>query len=157
MIHVARALTMMALLAAVACKGRDGASAGSGTESGATTPAAAPDTAALKELKVASVMIGKRIGENKLITEPTFQFAPKDTIYLSVNTQGTPDRADLTAIWRFQTGQRVDSTTQSISPTGEETTEFHVVNPKGWPVGTYSVTVYANGDSVDSKAFVVKK
>ena len=156
MIHVARALTITALLAAVACKGRDTAPAASGTESAATTPAAA-DTAASKELKVASVMIGKRIGENKLITEPTFQFAPKDTVYLSVNTQGTPDRADLTAIWRFQTGQRVDSTTQSISPTGEETTEFHVVNPKGWPVGTYSVTIYANGDSVDSKAFVVKK
>jgi hypothetical protein len=103
------------------------------------------------------VMIGKRIGENKLIIEPTFQFAPKDTVYTSVSTTGTPDRADLTAIWRFQTGQRVDSTTQSISPTGDENTEFHVVNPKGWPVGTYSVTIYANGDSVDSKAFVVKK
>ena len=138
--HVARALTAMALLAVVACKGRDAAPAGSGTESGAT-PAAA----------------GKRIGENKLITEPTFQFGPKDTVYTTVSTQGVSDHADLTAIWRFQTGQRVDSTTQSISPTGDENTEFHVVNPKGWPVGTYSVTIYANGDSVDSKAFVVKK
>jgi hypothetical protein len=156
MIHVARALTTMALLAAVACKGRESAPAGSGAESGATTPAAT-DTAASKDLKVASVMIGKRIGENKLITEPTFQFAPKDTVFASVTTQGAPDRADLTAIWRFQTGQRVDSTTQSISPKGDESTEFHVVNPKGWPVGTYSVTIYANGDSVDSKAFVVKK
>jgi hypothetical protein len=157
MIHVARALTTMALLAAVACKGRDSAPAGSGAESGATTPAAATDTAASKDLKVAGVMIGKRIGENKLIIEPTFQFAPKDTVYTSVSTTGAPDRADLTAIWRFQTGQRVDSTTQSISPTGDENTEFHVVNPKGWPVGTYSVTIYVNGDSVDSKAFVVKK
>jgi hypothetical protein len=156
MIHVARALTTMALLAAVACKGREVAPAGSGAESGATTPAAT-DTVASKDLKVASMMIGKRIGENKLIIEPTFQFAPKDTVYTSVSTTGTPDRADLTAIWRFQTGQRVDSTTQSISPTGDENTEFHVVNPKGWPVGTYSVTIYANGDSVDSKAFVVKK
>ena len=156
MIHVARALTTMALLAAVACKGRDSAPAGSGTESAATTPAAT-DTATPKDLKIASVMIGKRIGENKLIIEPTFQFAPKDTIFASVTTQGAPDRAELTAIWLFQTGQRVDSTTQSISPKGDENTEFHVVNPKGWPVGTYSVTIYANGDSVDSKNFVVKK
>ena len=41
MIHVARALTITALLAAVACKGRDTAPAASGTESAATTPAAA--------------------------------------------------------------------------------------------------------------------
>ena len=156
MIHVARALTTMALLAAVACKGRESAPAGSGTESGATPPAAT-DTATPKDLKVASVMIGKRIGENKLIIEPTFQFAPKDTIFASVSTQGAPDRAELTAIWLFQTGQRVDSTTQSISPKGDENTEFHVVNPKGWPVGTYSVTIYVNGDSVDSKNFAVKK
>jgi hypothetical protein len=155
MTHVARAFTLMALLAAVACKGRESAQAGSGTESGAT--AAAPDTAASKEFKVAGVMIGKRIGENKLITEPTFEFAPKDTIYTSVSTQGVSAQADLTAIWRFQTGQRVDSTTQSISPKGDENTEFHVSNPKGWPVGNYSVTIYANGDSVDSKGFVVKK
>ena len=26
-----------------------------------------------------------------------------------------------------------------------------------WRVGTYMVTVYADGDSVDSKAFAVKK
>ena len=157
MTHVARALTAMALLAVVACKGREAAPAGSGTESGSTTPAAATDTAASKEFKVASVMIGKHIGDNKLITEPTFQFTPKDTVYTSVSTQGVSDRADLTAIWRFQTGQRVDSATQSISPKGDEATEFHVSNPKGWPVGTYSVTIYSNGDSVDSKAFVVKK
>ena len=157
MMHVARTLTAMVLLAVVACKGRDAAPAGSGTESGAATPAAASDTAASKEFKVASVMIGKRIGENKLITEPTFQFTPKDTVFMTVSTQGVSDRADLTAIWRFQTGQRVDSTTQSISPKGDENTEFHVSNPKGWPVGTYSVTIYSNGDSVDSKAFVVKK
>ena len=63
-------------------------------------------------------MIGKRIGENKLITEPTFQFAPADTVYVSVSTEGMPESAELTAKWRFQTGQTVDSSTQTIRPTG---------------------------------------
>ena len=157
MTHVARALTAVALLAAVACKGRDTAPAGAGTETGATGTAPAADTAVSKELKVASVMIGKRIGENKLITEPTFQFAPSDTIYVSVSTEGMPESADLSAKWRFQTGQVVDSSSQTIRPQGRENTEFHVSNPKGWPVGTYNVTIYANGDSVDSKNFAVKK
>jgi hypothetical protein len=160
MTHVARALTAVALLAAVACKGRDAARPDAGTETGATAaPGAAPaaDTAVSKELKVASVMIGKRLGENKLITEPTFQFAPSDTIYVSVSTEGMPESADLSAKWLFQTGQVVDSSTQTIKPQGKDNTEFHISNPKGWPVGTYNVTIFANGDSVDSKNFAVKK
>lgn len=155
MTHVARALTAMALLAAVACKGRDSTPA-AGTETGTTATTAGADTAST-EFKVASVMIGKRIGEGKMVTEPTFQFAPRDTIYASVSTEGTRESAELTAVWRFQTGQTVDSSSQTIAPQGDENTEFHVSNPKGWPVGTYNVTIYANGDSVDSKNFAVKK
>ena len=156
MTHVARALTAFALLAAVGCKGRD-AAPDTRAESGATAAAPAADTAVSKELKVAGVMIGKRLGDNKLITEPTFQFTPTDTVYVSVSTEGAPASADLTAVWRFQTGQTVDSSSQTISPQGDENTEFHITNPKGWPVGTYNVTIYADGDSVDSKNFAVKK
>ena len=156
MTHVARALAAVALVAAVACKGRDAARPDAGTETGAAQPAPA-DTAVSKELSVAGVMIGKRIGENKLITEPTFQFTPKDTVYVSVSTEGAPASATLSAKWRFQTGQVVDSSSQSIKPEGKDNTEFHVINPKGWPVGTYNVTIYADGDSVDSKNFAVKK
>jgi hypothetical protein len=157
MTHVARALAAVALVAVVACKGRDAARPDAGTETGTTGTAPAADTAVSKELKVAGVMIGKRIGENKLITEPTFQFAPSDTIYVSVSTEGMPESADLSAKWLFQTGQVVDSSTQTIKPQGKDNTEFHISNPKGWLVGTYNVTIYANGDSVDSKNFAVKK
>jgi hypothetical protein len=157
MTHVARALAAVALVATVACQGREAPRPDAGTETGATGTAPAADTAVSKELTVAGVMIGKRIGENNLITEPTFQFAPKDTIYISVSTEGAPDSASLSAKWRFQTGQVVDSSSQTIRPEGEENTEFHVLNPKGWPVGTYNVTIYADGDSVDSKNFAVKK
>ena len=153
MTQVGRTLAAVALLAVVGCKGRDTAPP-AGAESGTTATA---DTAVSQEFKVASVMIGKRIGENKMVTEPTFQFAPRDTIYASVSTQGARQSAELTAVWRFQTGQTVDSSSQTISPQGDENTEFHVVNPKGWPAGTYNVTIYSNGDSVDSKNFAVKK
>lgn len=156
MTHVARALAAVALMAAVACKGRDTATSGAGSET-ASTGAATADTAVSKELKVAGVMIGKRLGENKLVIEPTFQFAPSDTVYVSISTEGAPESAELTAVWRFQTGQTVDSSSQTIQPQGSENTEFHITNPKGWPVGTYNVTIYANGDSVESKNFAVKK
>ena len=154
MTQVGRTLAAVALLAAVACKGRDTAPS-AGAETGTTATAA--DTAAPQEFKVAAVMIGKRIGENKMVTEPTFQFGPQDTIYASVSTEGSRPSAELTAVWRFQTGQTVDSSSQTIAPQGDENTEFHVTNPKGWPAGTYNVTIYADGDSVDSKNFAVKK
>ena len=103
-------------------------------------------------------MIGKRIGDNNLITEPTFQFAPNDTVYVSVSTTGVPDSATIATMWRFQTGEVLDSSRKTIKPEGEDVTEFHITSPaKGWRVGTYNVTVYADGDSVDSKNFAVKK
>jgi hypothetical protein len=151
--HVARVILAASLVAAAACKGKDSGAAGTETGAGAAPAAPAP----VEEFKVSNVMIGKRIGENKMVTEPTFQFAPADTIYASVGTTGKSDGTTLTAVWKFQTGQTVDSSSQSITPTGPANTEFHISRPKGWPVGTYQVTVFADGDSVDAKNFVVKK
>jgi hypothetical protein len=155
MTQVACALAVAAVVALAGCGGTDADRQAQGTETGA---AAAPaDTAVSRELEIAAVMIGKRIGENNLIIEPTFQFAPNDTVYISVSTTGIPDSATLSTRWRLQTGQVVDSSSKTIQPEGEDATAFHVIRPKGWPVGTHSVTVYADGDSVDTKAFQVKK
>jgi hypothetical protein len=122
--------------------------------------AAARDSAAqanAKELKVQAVMIGRRIGANNLITEPTFQFAPSDTLYLSVATVGSPDSAALSAVVIGQNGKVVDSTAETIRPKGHATTAFHAAPAKGWTPGTYRVTLYNNGDSVDAKTFAVRK
>jgi len=152
---VPRVLLGAAVVAASACGG--GAADRSGTETGAADSAAAGPAPVSNELDIASVMIGKRIGENNLIIEPTFQFAPGDTVYVSVGTTGAPDNATLTAVWHFQSGKVVDSTSRTIRPEGPVNTEFHVANPKGWPVGTYKVTIYADGDSVDARTFAVKQ
>jgi hypothetical protein len=157
MTKMTRVLMSAAVLAGSACGGggRDRA----GTETGAVDTTAA-DTAPAppsNELAISGVMIGKRIGQNNLITEPTFQFGPKDTVYVSVGTTGAPDSANLTAVWHFQGGKRIDSTSQTIKPEGPANTEFHLVNAKGFPVGTYLVTIYADGDSADARTFAVKK
>jgi hypothetical protein len=122
--------------------------------------AAARDSAAesnAKELKVEAVMIGRRMGANNLITEPTFQFAPEDTLFMSVASVGSPDSAALAAVVIGQNGKVVDSTAQTIQPKGHATTGFHAAPAKGWAPGTYRVTLYADGDSVDAKNFAVKK
>lgn len=154
MTQVARSLAAAALVALAGCGGGNNGREAQGTETGTAAPA---DTAVSKDLAIAAVMIGKRIGQGNLITEPTFQFAPKDTVFISVSTTGKPDSATLSTKWRFQTGEVLDSSSKAIQPKGEDATEFHYASPKDLRVGTYMVTVYADGDSVDSKAFAVKK
>jgi hypothetical protein len=122
--------------------------------------AAARDSTALanaKQLKVQSVMIGRRIGPTKLIIEPTFQFAPTDTVFLSVAAAGSPDSAALSAKVIGQNGKVVDSTAETIQPKGHAITALQVAPAKGWTPGTYRITLYNNGDSVDAKTFAVQK
>ena len=155
MTQVARSLAAAVLVALAGCGGGNNAREAQGTETG--TAGAPADTTPSKNLEIAAVMIGKHVGDSGLITEPTFQFAPKDTVYISVSTTGKPASATLSTKWRFQTGEVLDSSSKAIQPKGEDATEFHYASPKDLRVGTYMVTVYADGDSVDSKAFAVKK
>ena len=110
-----------------------------------------------KTLRVTNVMIGKRVGEGSRVTEPTFLFDPVDTVYVSIGTVGSPDTAAFQARWTNQKGEVVDSSTKTIQPKGRENTELHATKAKGWAPGAYRITVYANGDSVDSKTFSVRK
>ena len=134
-------------------KGGGGAGAGgSGAKGGS---ARAEETS--KTLKVTNVMIGKRIGEGSRVTEPTFQFEPVDTVYVSIGTVGSPDSAAFSAHWTNQKGEVIDSSTKTIKPKGRENTEIHAFRAKGWAPGAYRITIYADGDSVDSKTFAVRK
>ena len=103
-------------------------------------------------------MIGKHIGDSGLITEPTFQFAPKDTVYISVSTTGKPASATLSTKWRFQTGEVLDSSSKTIQPKGRGRHRVPLCQPEGSGGSASTASpIYADGDSVDSKAFAVKK
>jgi hypothetical protein len=149
-----------ATVSLVACGGGGG---GRGSESAAVdTAARAADSAAhaatTGALRVGNIMIGKRLGPENRIAEPTFQFAPADTVYVSVGVQGAPSAGQLSARWLAQTGKTLDSTAQPISAdSAAGNKEFHFAPAKGWQPGTYLVTLYLNDDSVDAKTFAVKK
>ncbi len=106
---------------------------------------------------VASLDLGKAIGADKRVVEAKSDFGLRDTIYVSVGTTGVSTGATLTAKWTFQTGQTVDSTTQSIAPSGPATTEFHIMKKTAWPVGKYKVAILLNGAPAMDKDFEVKK
>jgi hypothetical protein len=105
---------------------------------------------------VTAVELGNQIGADKRIPQPLTSFAPTDTIYVSVVTNGATPSATLTAKWTYQDGQVVNESTQTIAPTGPAATEFHIAKPDGWPAGTYKVEVSLNGRAAMAKEFEVK-
>jgi hypothetical protein len=123
-----------------------------------TTPPAAPATTppAVSAVKVTTIELGNQLGANKRVAEQKTSFAPSDTIYVSVVTDGSAQHATLTARWIYQDGQLVNESIQTIAPTGSAATEFHIAKPSGWPAGTYKVEVSLNGNAAGTKEFEVK-
>jgi|SwirhisoilCB2_FD_contig_51_14568457_length_979_multi_3_in_0_out_0_2 hypothetical protein len=121
---------------------------------------AQPPVVTSTELSVSDVQLGSTVGADRKITMPKTEFAPKDTIYASVMTDGAPPSGStLTAVWTYTKGgntARVDSTSLNITPAGPTATEFHISRPSGFPTGDYHVEVWANGKSAGTRDFTVK-
>src|SRR5262245_65050111 len=68
-----------------------------------TTQQAAPPesvpSGAAADVRVADVVLGTEVGLDKAVPRPTDVFAPEDTIYVSVVTQGTSSNTLLAARW----------------------------------------------------------
>ena len=148
----------LAAVSLVACGGgsREAAETAA-VDSAARAADSAARAATTGKLRVANVMIGKRLGSENRIAEPTFQFAPQDTVFISMGVQGAPGDGQLSARWLAQNGKVLDSTGQSISAGAAGNKEFHLAQPKGWQPGTYLITLYLNNDSIEAKTFAVRK
>jgi hypothetical protein len=120
-------------------------------------PAAEPPAPPPAPLSVVGVDLGKSVGPDMRVASPMTTFGPRDTIYAAVSTAGTATAATLTAVWSFQSGQRVDSTSRSVAPTGPAVTEFHISKPSPWPVGKYKVAIWLDGALATEKEFEVRR
>ena len=107
-------------------------------------------------VRVTAIDLGRSLALDKGIADKASEFRPSDTIYLSVETDGTSAQATLLSRWTYQDGQVVKELSETIAPTGKARTEFHIVKPDGWPAGKYAVAVSLNGTPAGSKDFVVK-
>ena len=128
MTHVARAIAAVALVAAVACKGRDAAPAWRGDRDRRDRSGARGRHRGIEGAQGGGRDDREALGENKLITEPTFQFAPADTVYVSVSTEGAagergahgqvalPDRPDGGLLDPDHQADRARRTPSSTSP-----------------------------------------
>lgn len=109
-----------------------------GATGGSTAPAASA-------VHVTDVQLGKALNADKRVQAPTDTFAPADTIFASVTTDGSAPAATLVAKWTYQDGQTVKRDSRTIAPTGATVTEFSIQKPGGWPKGAYQVEIALDG------------
>jgi len=103
-------------------------------------------------LDVTDVALGRSIGSDNRVLEEIGDFAPRDTVYATVETEGTGS-GTLVARWTFEDGQVVDEESRSVS--GAQVSEFHVSHPDGWPAGHYEVIILLDGEEVERSGFDV--
>jgi len=135
------ALTLAAVLSA-ACTENPGATGTTGTGVG---------------VRVSQIDMGRSLNADKTINDNTDSFKPNDAIYASIVTEGSAATATLKARWTYQDGQVVNESTQTITPTGNARTEFHISKPDGWPTGKYKLEAFLNGSSAATKDFDVAR
>lgn len=156
------AASLAAVLALSACgKKDDSASQVPSTPPPAAEPmspapsAPVDNTPAASAVTFGTVELGSTVDASNKIAASGTSFAPKDTIYASVETTGNGN-ATLAAKWSYQDGQVVHEDSKTINANGPETTAFMISKPSGLPAGNYKVDITLNGNQVASKDFAVK-
>ena len=108
-------------LALLAC-GREEASAPV-----APPPAAAPPpVSAPAPHGIGAITLGTQIGADKRVVVPAESFAPNDTIYASIATEGQAQGTVVAARWSYEDGQTVAESSETVASGGPTVVEFHV-------------------------------
>jgi hypothetical protein len=114
------------------------------------------DTATPAPIQIADVKVGKRVDADKKIADETDDFTPHDTVFATVHTTGAGSGATIGARFNFEDGKVVSDKNETISPTTDAYTEFHLAKASGLKLGKYTLHVTLNGQEIQSK-FTVKK
>jgi hypothetical protein len=106
-------------------------------------------------VNVVRVDLGNALNADKTVVVASETFKPSDTIYATIQTNGSAPTATLAIRWTYENGQVVNESSQTIAPNGPASTEFHISKPDGWPAGKYNAAVSLNGVTVSNKSFQV--
>lgn len=99
---------------------------------------------------VSSIKLGKEVNA----ANPTTEFKPKDTVFLSVMVENGKVGDMLAATWSSG-GKTIRTDSVALAKDGSGMSEFRLANPKGMPVGDYKVDVSLNGQTQQSASFKV--
>jgi hypothetical protein len=99
--------------------------------------------------------LGKAVYTDNNIAVPASTFGRKDTVFLSVVSDGVDPAVKLRAKWYGPNGVALQEGSQTVSSAGPGATAFHLDNRSGLAKGTYSVEVFVNDTLAGSKQFEV--
>jgi hypothetical protein len=106
---------------------------------------------------VKALHFGKSAYTDGTVPDATDTFSPKDTVFLSVASEGVDAKVVLRARWYGPNGTVLQESTQDVSSVGPKATAFHLDNHSGMAVGKYSVDVFVNDRPAGTKSFDVLK
>jgi hypothetical protein len=113
------------------------------------------DLSANAPFVINQLTVGASANEWNEIDEPRNIFLPEETIHASVLSDGD-DAGIITARWTYGRDKEVvDIQTKNV-PIGPQRSEFSIFKPDGWPIGTYELNIFVNGESVKSASFCVQ-
>ena len=104
-------------------------------------------------LRVTTVQLGRSVNADHSVGSHTTRFAPRDTVYVSVLTEGVGS-GTIQVRWQYE-GQVVGEPAKDVR--GAAATEFHLQNAGGFPPGDYTVEAFLNGQSAGTRSFRVEK
>ena len=119
-------------------------------------PAEPPPVSAPVPFRIGAIELGSQIGADRRVLAAAETFAPTDTIYASLATEGEAKGVEIAARWSYEDGQTVAESSETVASAGPTVVEFHIAKPDGWPAGRYRVDFTADGRPAGSREFEVR-
>jgi hypothetical protein len=104
---------------------------------------------------VTALNLGNALYVDRNVTAPATSFGRKETIYLSVVSDGVDPAVVLRVRWYGPKGILVKEGSQTIASLGPKATVFQLDKASGLAVGSYSVEVFVNDRPSGTKQFDV--
>lgn len=102
-----------------------------------------------------ALQTGKSLNSDNSVGNPGTRFTPTETMYISVLTKG-PGAGTVEAKWMYR-GSVVYERKQEVSYASSAATEFHLQYAGKLPTGDYTVEVFIDGKSVETRRLEVKE
>lgn len=159
------ALTLAAVLPlALACKPREGAEPDDASDTAAqATPAEIPGADQPSDLSpvgaqtmIDDITIGKQLGADGTIPAEAQgdDFAPGDTIYLTMDVGDAPAGTEVKVIWYGPGDAKIGEDSKTVA-TGVATLSFQAADTASWQKGDYRADVWAGDEKVGDQNFNV--
>jgi len=143
-------------LLAVCCLGLMAVLVGCRAGDRSANPGPSPSPTLRTDVTVTDISLGRALETNRRVAQPREDFAPADTVYASIVTEGSARRVLMTARWTYESSEVVSESSLAIAPSGVTVSEFHVSRPEGLPRGRYQVEILLDGASAGKRGFSVQ-